>query len=239
MSTSWLELCQWHDRFALLEFPWDEWLRALELPLPIYDVTRILDASAVFDMAVHALHWPAAEPLNPVNMTPHMRLMMRRIDVKEPHQQVYMARALYAHCSQYVTGVPRICNPPTHHIDDLSIVPHDNLVLLAQATLTPMPATCISDWLVRTLRYGARSPLILRSRFRTTRSCGRRGRKHVVSLECKAMIEKVQHATDHAIVALTALAPQHVPQIACTVSAAAVTVLTIALSVPQRTPCDE
>ena len=238
MSTSWLELCCWHDKYALLRFPWNEWVSALRLPLPIYDLPRILDVSAAFDMAVHALYWRATEPLKLVRITKHMQSMMRCIDVCEPHQQMYMARALYAHCSQYVTGVPRITNPPTYHVDDLPIIPYDNLVQLAQATLTPMPALCISEWLDRTLRYGACSSLTLRSRFRTSRLCGRRGRKHAVAVECKAMIERTQHACDNALATLASLAPDHVPTITCTVSATAATALIIVLSVQQRLPCD-
>ena len=236
--SSWLQLCSWHDQYALGLFPWDQWVACLTLPMPIYDLPRILDAAAAYDMAVHALHWPGGADLTPVRLTTHMARMMQSIGVVQHAQQVYMARALYAHCARYVTGVPRICDPPTYHVDNLPTVPYENICSLAHATLTPLPAPSISAWLDRTLRGNVYTPLRLSNAFRSTRTSGRRGRKHSCALEHKAVAEQAQQLTDDALRELTALAPLHVPVLACQVIAVAAGKLTLVLTAQPRPPCD-
>lgn len=236
--SSWLQLCRWHDEFALGLYPWQSWVEHLKLPLPAFDLTRILDASAAYDIAVHALHWQSEHEQRHVNLTPHMVRMMNAIGVRAAHQQQYMARALYAHCSRYITGMPRISDPPTDHIDCLPVVPSECLEELARATLTPWPALSIESWLERVLQQNKYKSLQLCNSFRSTRSSGRRGRKHSCAAEHKAIADRAQQMTDEALRRLTALAPLHVPLLRCHVVSVASGKINLVLSAQPRALCD-
>lgn len=238
-TSSWIELRTWHACYELGKFPWDQWIQELQLPLPVYDLSKILDQSAVFDMAVHALHWQGGSDLRPVHVTSHMKHMMRAIDVLGPDQQVYMARALYSHCSRYMIGVPRIADPPTYHIDLLPIIPLACLERLAKATMTPYPAERITMWLERVLKYGYDKPLQLQNKYRSRRSSGRRGRKHSCAQEQKAIADNLLLMCDDALCSIKQLAPMYVPDIQCTILNVGSGTVTLALSVQQRAPSDE
>jgi hypothetical protein len=239
--SSWIELCSWHETHELGDFPWPDWVRAVEpfIPMPLYDLSRILDAAAVYDMAMHAMHWQGGDDLRPVNMLPGLTHMLRGIGMTHPRQRLYMARALYAHCSRYVTGVPRIVDPPTYHLDELPVVPLRHVQALATATLTPAPAANLTYWLENVLMHGILFPLHVRTKFRTGRASARRGRKHSPALENRAVAEKAQHLTDDALAAIVALAPEHVPRLKCRVLSAGSGVLTLVLSAQPRAPSDE
>ena len=233
MSTSWVELCTWQSRYRLDVFQWNEWIEHLELPLPVYDITRILDPSAAFDMALHAFCCPVEDSLLPVRYTDQMRQMMCHIDLSLSHQQAYMARALYAHCARYVVGVPRIRNPSVSHIDYLPIVPSHNLEALAQATMTPWPATRLTKWLSRVIRQKYIRPLQLQNKYRSSRTSGRRGRKHSCASEHKQLSEKIHHQAEEAFYSIQKLAPAVVPKMRCTVGNITADTVTLALSVQQ------
>lgn len=231
MSTSWIELYNWQNEFNFNSFAWDEWIDGLELPMPIYDLAKILDASAAFDMASHAFCWTNQECLQPVHFTYHMKEMMHALQLHEPHQQQYMARALYAHCSQYVLGMPVIRNPPCSHIEFLPVVPLQCLESLAAATLTPMPASRLSKWLRRVIKHRYSKPLQLQNKYQSSRSSGRRGRKHSCSLEHKQLSEKVQHTTENSFTQIQKLSPNIVPRMRCSVVSITADTISLALSV--------
>lgn len=239
--SSWLEFCCWHDTYALDRFPWSEWVKAVEpvLPMPVYDLPRILDAAAAYDMAMHALHWPGGDDLPPVYVPTRLTPLLRDIGLQHPWQHLYIVRALYAHCSRYVTALPRIVNPPTYHLDELPVVPLAHVQALATATLTPAPAANLTYWLESVLMHGLMNPLYVRTKFRTGRASARRGRKHSPELENRAVAEKAQHMTDGALAAIVALAPKHVPRLKCRVLTVGSGVLTLVLSAQPRAPSDE
>lgn len=239
MSSSWVELCMWYDLHGLGDFPWDEWIDELELPMPLYSLSKILDASAAYDMAVHALHWQGGEDLRPVRLTKHMSKMMRAVGVCAPSQQMYMARALYAHCTRYVTGMPAVRNPPTNHLDFLPVVPHENLLRLASATLTPMPADSISAWLERAIVHHDCRPTKITNVYRSKRTSGRRARKHSAVAEHSAVRESTQAMADEALAAIMDLSPRHVPSLTCQVTGVSTGRVSLVLCAQQHAPCDE
>ena len=240
-SSSWVELCGWHQTHALGDFPWREWVQDLaeHLPLPIYDLPRILHVTEAYDMAMHAVHWQGGSELRPVNVPHGLAHMMRGIGLALARQRVYMARALYAHCSRYVTGVPRICDPPRGHLGDLPVIPLPHLQKLAAATLTPAPAHNLSHWLERVLQHGIMQPLHVRSKFKSGRASRRRGRKHSPQQQNRAVADLAQYLTDTALADIMALAPAHVPRLWCHIVAVGGGTLTLALSAQPLALCDE
>lgn len=237
--SSWIELCGWDQAHELGVFPWDEWVKAVEpfIPMPLYDLSRILDASAAYDMAMHAMHWTGGGLS--VHVQPGLAHMLRGIGLAQPQQQEYMARALYAHCSHYLTGIQRIIDPPMFHMRKWDVVPMQHVQTLAIATLTPVPAKNIIYWLESVIQHGIMFPLHVRNKFRTGRASGRRGRKHSHATENRAVAEKAQHLTDEALAAIVALAPEHVPRLKCRVVSVGSGVLILVLSAQPRAPSDE
>ena len=190
-------------------------------------------------MAMHAMHWQGGAGLRQVNMPTRLTPLLRDIGLRHPWQHLYMVRAMYAHCSRYVTALPRICDPPTDHLDSIPVVPPAHVQALADATLTAAPAANITHWLENVLMCGIMSPLHVRTKFRTGRASARRGRKHSPALENRAVAEKAQHLADEALAAIVALAPEHVPRLKCRVLSVGSGVLTLVLSAQPRAPSDE
>ena len=153
--SSFVENCAWHAGFALGEYDWDGWIARLSdvLPMPVWDVPRILDSSAAYDMAVHARHWQGGE-MRSVNIPGGLEHHIWQLDLHGEQVQ-YFARALYSHCVRYVAGMPRIRAPPTDHMDCTSVVPAAQFESLASAI------SCRSDssrhmlqcWLENVLVY--------------------------------------------------------------------------------------
>lgn len=240
--SSWLELREWHEVHDLGVFPWAEWIVyvARYIPMPIYDLSRILDASAVYDMAIHAVHWRGSSELCPVNVPNELSNALCAIGMREQKQQMYMARALYAHCARYTTGIVRIQDPPLHHMQSIPLMPQDCSDALAHATKTPLPALTLLHWLTSVIKFGSTRPLTLRNRHMNRQgSCGRRSRKHSPATESRAIADHVQHATDNALASITALAPDHVPHLSCHVCTVASGYVNLVLYAQPRALCDE
>lgn len=210
------------------------------IPMPIYDLRRILDASAAYDMAVHAVHWRDSSELRPVRVPRELSAALCAIGMRQHGQQMYMARALYAHCSRYTIGVIRIQDPPLDHMESIPLLPREHSDALARATRTPLPASVLMYWLDRVIRYGSTRPLTLRNRhMHRQASCGRRSRKHSPATESRAIADQVQHATEHALASIAALAPEHVPRLSCHVCMVASGYVNLVLYAQPRAPCDE
>lgn len=240
--SSWLELRSWHEVHAIDVFPWGDWIVHVEqcLPIPVYDLLRILDVSAVYDMAVHAMHWPGSGELRPVRVPRQLLDALSGIGMHQHRQKMYMARALYAHCSQYTIGVARIQDPPRDHMDAIPLMPYESFTALAHATRTPLPAIALVHWLNRVIRHGSTHPLQLRNRHTHCQApCGRRGRKYSPAIERRVIADEVQCATDHALAGITALAPQYVPRLSCHVYMVALGFVNLVLYAQPLAPCDE
>lgn len=240
--SSWLELRVWHQTHALGVFPWDEWIVHVQhcIPLPVYDLLRILDASAAYDMAVHAVHWRGDGELRPVLLPHTLSAALSAVGMRQHGQQMYMARALYAHCSRYTIGVARIQDPPLDHMECIPLMPQEHSDALAHATRTPLPASALMYWLDNVIRHGSTRPLTLRNRHMHCRApSGRRSRKHSSAMESRAIADQVQCATDHALANIAALAPEHVPRLSCHVCMVASGCVNLVLYAQLRAPCDE
>jgi hypothetical protein len=237
--SSWIELQEWHAEHALETFPWSEWIESLTnvFPMPVHDLPRILDTCAAYDIALHAAHWDPAEPVQPVRIPRDLDDMIRSLALHHCTQRMYMARALYAHCSKYVAGVPRIVNPPTDHLDQIEAVPLSHVHALAQATLTPVPARHLYCWLTNAVQYGSTRQLRMCNKHRTHRSSGRRGRKHSSAAESREITESVLVMTRAAFDAIVALSPRYAPTFSCHVISVASGRVNLVLSSQPRAPC--
>lgn len=239
--SSWLELQEWYLEHAVDEFPWEEWIQELEhiMPMPVYSIARILDPCQAYDMAVHAVHWPCGEYLQSVNVPPMLVQHIKAIGLRYMHQVVYMARAMYSHCSRYVAGVPRVCCPPTGHLDHLEAVPLHCIVALARATLTPLPAEGLHAWLAGTVIYGCRRVYRINNVYRSRKRSGRKGRKHLASAEANEAAEKVMANVNQAFAGIVELSPRFAPLFSCYVACVAPGHISLVLSAVPRAPFDE
>lgn len=239
--SSWLELQEWHLKHSLLTFPWQEWIEQLQhtLPMPVYDIRRILDTCQAYDMAVYAAHWPCDKDIQQVNVPLGLVQHINALGLQHPRQVVYMARALYSHCSRYVTNVPRVCCPPTTHIDDLDAVPLLHVLALARATLTPLPASGLHAWLTDTIMHGFRHVHRVHSTYRSSKPPGRKGRKHSASTEARDVADKLLIGVNQAFAGIVALSPRFAPRFSCYVASVAPGHITLVLSAVPHIPFDE
>lgn len=238
--SSWIEMRTWSKQHELGDFPWDEWVQALAhcIPMPVYDLPRILDATAAYDMAVHAMYWNGGSELRPVRVPYELTRHLYGLGLTRHVQQVYMARALYAHCARYTTGVPRICDPPTGHMDRIPLMPLEQFRALAKAMFLEMPALRLDHWLDNTIRLGSTRALTLRSQHGFKRAhSGRRGRKHSHDQQSRVIEAETLQSTEAALASIMALAPDDVPCLTCSVRQVTSKHITIALYVQQRAPC--
>mgnify|MGYP001483216103 CR=1 FL=1 len=239
--SSWVELIEWNQAHQLGDFPWDEWIVEVGhcIPLPVYDLLSILDASAAYDMAVHAKYWQPSWPVRPVHIPDSLRSLIRAIRIDSHTQQMYMARALYAHCVPYVCGTPRITNPPRDHIDHIPLLPVDYITELQRASKTSVSCSALSSWLESTIRYGSTRPLTLHNVHGYKQpSCGRRSLKRAIA-KWHTMIEhEIVTATEQALHAIHDLAPGHVPHMHCYAGAVNCKVIMLVLCVQRQIPSD-
>ena len=231
----------WHATHVVGAFPWEEWIEELQyvLPLPLYDITRVLDPSQAYDMALHAAHWSPDKHVQRVHIPAGLVRHITALDVHCPSQVVYMARALYSHCSRYVTGVPRVCCPPTAHLDHVEALPPHHVLALVRATLTPLPAEGLYAWLSCVIMYGSRRVHRLCNRYRSRKSSGRKGRKHSVSVEAREIADRVVAGTNQAFDAIVALSPRFAPRFCCHVVSVASGRINLVLSAVPHAPCGE
>ena len=238
--SSWVENCAWYARYDIDVFDWHRWIVELQqvLPLPIYDITRILDISAAFDMAMHARHWHG-ELYPSVNIPRGLRWHMAAVQVHTASQQQYLARALYSHCARYTTGVAVIKCPPTDHMGDTSVVPSEQFESLSSAAhaSTEKLRRRLYAWLCNVLQHGSTRSTTMCVPYRSTESRSGRRRHRQASKE-HLTLDHMQAAVNSA---LQCISSHHhsLPIMWCTVNAAAGTKASIALYAHRRALCDE
>ena len=222
----------WERGHELGCFPWDEYIAMLQevVPLPVYDLSRILDASAVYDMVRHAKYWPGSDE-HPVNIPAAFARAMRGVHLSSPEQMRYFARALYSHVSNYTTGMPKIRRPPTDHMEHIPIVPFAEFDALFRATLE---APGLYNWLVDVIQNGSERTLMSRAKGHIPCGTGRRKRKFCSTAATQLIQDTVTLSIEQALASIAALGPT--PRMRCTVSSCSTRNLIIVLSARQHTP---
>ena len=236
--SSFVENSAWYADFDLGEFDWSEWIARMPLPMPVYDISRILDSAAAFDMAMHARHWTGTH-LEGLHIPNALRDHMNIIGITSLQQHQYMARALYSHCAQYVTGMPRIRAPPTDHVGTTAVVPPERFQALAKAVMANNSCMrrTLECWLANVLVHGSTRPTAVQVRFNTpaTQSGRRRYRQRS---QDGFDADKVQTDANDALAAISSY-HSTLPCMRCIVSPAGPGKASIALYVHQRAPCGE
>jgi len=235
--SSWVELIEWNQTHQLGDFPWDAWIVEVGecIPLPVYNLSSILDASAAYDMAVHAKYWQRHWPVQPVRVPSSLRSLIRGIRITSTTQQLYMARALYAHCAPYVLDAPKIVNPPRGHMDHIPLLPIEHFIALQRASKTPVPGTPLYSWLESTIRYSSTRPLTLHNLhgYKQTTS-GRRSLKRAMAKWHATIEQEIVTATEQALQAIHDLAPGYMPRMHCFASAVNCKSITLVLWVQRQ-----
>jgi len=240
--SSLVENVQWQADFDFDAFEWDEWVRQLGdvMPMAVYDLPRILDSAAAWDIMYHARHWPEdrAYELGYVRVPPGLRNMLAHVGVIAAHQQHYAARALYRHCTQYVTGSGVVRAVPIDHMDSIPVVP-DHLIR-SICTLAHLRENyrLVKCWMENVIKHGSSRSTTLSSAPLPGRQAAGRRRRRTCSLDTAVHPEVVQAAVNKALAAISDIAPSQLPSMWCTVSPSSTARLTIALYARQRALCD-
>jgi len=235
--SSFVENSAWFAKFEFALFDYAEWIAQLPMPMPVYDITRILNSSTVYSMAMHARHW-CEDTLNHVNIPDDMANHMRFLWINEPQQQQYFARALYSHCARYVTGMPRIRKPPTDHMGQTDVVPCAQFESLAAAVSAHSDGSrhTLLCWLTNVLVYGSSRPTVTTMKIKQTQHTGRR--RHRRASHEPLDTDAVQSVANKALDAIS----DHdrlLPRMRCVVTQTGHGKASIALYAHQRAPSDE
>jgi len=236
-----LENLEWHRRHAIDTFDWSEWTTLLGevMPLPVYDMQRIVDGFAAHDIAVHARHWPAARALElgRVNLTAPLARMLAAVGLELEHQMQYAARALYRQCAERTVGVPILRAVPVDHMDDVPVVPPGVLAALVEAADAADDAKRLLCWLENVIVHGSSRPTLISAAPTVARQATGRRRRRAAGARCEADITQLRvNAVLHEI---TETAPDSVPRMWCTASGHGQSRITIALYARQHAPYDE
>ena len=236
---SYVETVGWCVRFSLDAFSWSQWVLELHevLGMPVWDLSKILDASAAWDIMYHARHWPEsrARELPPLRLSPALCRMFAATGVVDGHQQLYAGRALYKHCSMYTTGMRGIAAVPVDHMSDLPVVPRVLMSSLLSACGEGVDAQQLACWLENVIVYHSGRPTTLAVSQRQVHG-NSAGRRHLrrQSGRCAAL-EQLQADVDAALQAITACCPGCLPDMRCSVCHNA-SGLTIVLRASQPAP---
>ena len=172
-------------------------------------------------------------------MPPALVRHIKSLGMQYVQQVVYMARALYSHCSLRVTGVPRVCCPPTDHIDRIQAVPLKYVFSLARATLTPLPAAGLHAWLTSVVMYGSRRVYCTHNVYPSCKTSGRKGRRHSVSTEARVVADKALTEVSQVFAGIMQLSPRFAPRFSCYVASIASGRISLVLSAVPPAPFDE
>ena len=241
--SSYVETVGWQSRYMLGAYDWAGWLSEATdaLPLPVYDLTKIMDPAAVWDIFYHGRHWPVdrAHELAHVPVPAALKAGIRHAGIELPHQVQYVARAIYGHCRLYTVGVPRIRAVPTDHMLSMCVVPSAIFESLAAAmALGPgNNRKRLHCWLQNVLIWGSsRTATIGSSLPRAEAPTGLRRRP----LDNLVDTDKAQSAADRVLASITGFSSL-LPTMWCTVTAVRLGTcrVTIALYARQPAPSDE
>jgi hypothetical protein len=196
---------------------------------------RIVDVSAVFDMARHAMYWPGdILDDNAVFIPPCFAALLRGTGMREPGKMRYFARALYSHCSRYITGMPRVRRPSVEHMQYIPVVPFDYFDALSTALQAPLGLEC---WLTNVIKGGSERPMTVRIKTRLPLCTGRRRRKFCSAAASQQVNDLAELAVRDALDAIGSLGP--LPRMWCNVWSTGTRSLVIALNARQRSLSDE
>ena len=235
-----LETLAWREQFDLSVYDWDEWVKELGKAVrwPVYDISKILDASAAYDICCCARHFPAdrAHELTACKDVTQYVHVLRAAGLDTQVQWCYAISALYKHCSKYTTGMSghRVRHPPTDHMDDIPLLP-DNLFCVADTLFgSPENTAHVLAWIRRAVFNDTCRPTTFSAKSR------------------RCMSATLRHATEHAddyemlrnrmsqfFHDVRQTSPKHVPYMSCTVVPAPPAMLSISLYVQRPSPSYE
>ena len=236
-----LENLEWHRRHAIGAFDWSGWASALGevIPLPVYDMLRIVDGCAAHDIVVHARHWPVerALELGNVNLPLPLARMLAAVGLELPHQMQYATRALYRQCAQHTVGVPILRAVPVDHMDDVPVVPSSVLASLAAAADTADDTKRLMCWLENVIVYGSLRSTTISSMPSVERQATGRRRGRAAGAKCQA--ELIQSRVNAVLHEITDTSPDCVPRMGCTAVSHGNMCISIVLYARPRAPSDE
>ena len=242
MSSSFAENLTWVQDHAFDSFDWDDWLKCAEgvIPVPVYDLARILDSAAAWDIMYHARHWPyeRAHEIGYVRVPSQFGAVLRSAGVDAVHQQQYAARAMYCHCDRYVIGIGVTRDVPTDHMAEVPAVPYRALSAVIDAAQLGPDQRKIECWLDNVICRNMYRATVLHSKPIVTRQAPGRRRGRTRTQETTHP-DGMQSLVNQRLHEIRDIAPQHLPNMWCTVTPASGSRMAIALFARPPAPCDE
>ena len=242
--SSHIETIQWLKQFSLDAYNWSDWVLALRdaIRLPVYDLTKILDAAAAWDIMYHARHWPryrAAEiaPLRGIGAG--LSHLLDCVELTELHQQMYAASALYSHCAKYTMHLKQLAHVPVDHMANIPVMPSALAQALVLACGDNASSSQIFRWLENVIVYNIYRPLSLKVKLR--HSCGNSGgrramRRQSTAKTTSADIANKESSIIAALAQIRSYCPELLPRLTCSLHSAPPNLLVIVLSAAPPSP---
>ena len=220
--SSLLEGLAWEHKHQLLSnaSQWKEWILHLEqvVDLPVYDLSRILDVSAAFDMVQHAYYYNGTGNLYNVTVPASCVQALRDVGLHELSQMKYFIQALYSHCSQYTIGMRNISPPDTQHMQNIPVVPYYLFKQLQDILMFPRN---VYAWLHNIIACRSERAFTTCVCVRPVTACsGRRGRKHETATQHNAMQDQLYNSVQQVFREMQQLSPDFAPRVSCSVCSA-------------------
>lgn len=237
-----LETLHWCQSFDLAAYEWYQWVQQLPETVrwPVYDIERILDASAAYDIMYHARHFPECRVCEMTRCRPSaaFRQLAAAAGVVMPHQQEYAYVALYRHCARYTTGMQshRVLPVPVDHVEHIPLLPMSIAEGVATTFATPESVNQVMCWLRNVIVYGSHRPttVVLKSRLRHASKRRRTGGR---VMECIDQVESTQARVHELLKSIMSICPEHVPVMMCAVVPLMPARISIALYARQPSLC--
>ena len=233
-----VETLGWQSKYELGVYDWQGWIEhaADLLPMPVYDLSKIIDTSAVWDIFYHGRHWPddRAHELRAVRVPAGLVAAIAHAGIEHTHQVQYVARALYNHCARYTRGIPSVRAVPIDHMLSLRVVPSAVFKSLVVAIKADAAAARRLDcWLQNVIMWRSSRPATILSSV-TPELHHRRGRR-IGRADATVDTETAQTSINRILSGIT---DHHetLPKLWCTVTAVRIGAGRVSIALYARQP---
>ena len=222
MSLSIAENLEWEHQFALDKdkpFPWNDWIACVgnTYMLPVYDLSKIVDVSAAYDMVRHARYCDSYELFQACRVPAALMPFLQAVQLHSATQMQYFVHALYCHCQKYTTAMKYVAPPITEHMEVIPIIPHELLTQLQAVLQYPVG---LVNWLENTILHDSKRPFVTLCKLKVSHGLsGRRQRKVASSDDVAYAQELISQKLSLVCSKIRDLSPSFMPVFACVVFA--------------------
>ena len=236
--SSLLECLEWENKFSLNAqnpFEWCKWLQHVITlaKFPVYDILKICDVAAVFDMAQHAKYFNGDASLQSMIIPHYLTQHLTIVELTTYFQQQYFMQALYSHCAKYTVGMRKLACPSTEHMLCVPVIPYVIFYKLNCILQFPMH---LYAWLndVIALRSERAFTTTVTLQLSSNLS-GRRKRKQLLCASSAVACETITDLLTEQMNYIHSLSPNYAPTFTCSTTLQGTKTAVITLHAAQQT----